>query len=510
MIYRRADDLGPKLGLDRRAFLASSAGIAASLWAVNMVACGDDGGGGSGSGSASMGTEGTGGPGSGPTGSATDGSGATSNGYDLGDDETGMDTTGSGPCTPLEGEFIFDVQTHHINPEGSWRETNPGYADFFFGQEQANCGDGALECFSADHYIDLMFLDSDTHVAVLSGIPASVCGDEPPGSPCGNPLTNDEIVQTRELVNMLANSQRSVNHCMITPNVNLPAQLDIMQMIVESFGVGGWKCYPPWGPTGTGWYLDSSDVGVPFISQGLELGVDVFCVHKGLPLPGFDATHTNPRDVGPIAAMFPAAKFVIYHSAWLHGGFGNGEGPYDPLGQIDPSNPVLFPVTQGINSLIQSVKDAGLGTGSNVYAELGSVWTNLIAFPDQLAHILGKLLLHLGEDNVIWGTDCIWTGSPQPLIESFRAFQISEQFQQTYGYPALTDEIKLKVLGRNAAAVFGIDPDATLCEVMLGKMARRRRELDGEFGGRRWTQRPVAGPRTRREFVNFARLHPGP
>ena len=43
-----------------------------------------------------------------------------------------------------------------------------------------------------------------------------------------------------------------------------------------------------------------------------------------------------------------------------------------------------------------------------------------------------------GPDNIVWGTDCILYGSPQPQIEAFRMFTITPQFQQMYGYPALT------------------------------------------------------------------------
>jgi len=43
--------------------------------------------------------------------------------------------------------------------------------------------------------------------------------------------------------------------------------------------------------------------------------------------------------------------------------------------------------------------------------------------PDEAAHVLGKLLSRVGEDRVLWGTDGIWYGSPQPQIMAFRAFQ---------------------------------------------------------------------------------------
>ena len=71
--------------------------------------------------------------------------------------------------------------------------------------------------------------------------------------------------------------------------------------------------------------------------------------------------------------------------------------------------------------------------------------------PDQAAHVLGKLLVAVGPDNVVWGTDSIWYGSPQTQIEAFRAFEITEEYQEQFGYPALTPELKRKILGVNGA-----------------------------------------------------------
>jgi hypothetical protein len=71
--------------------------------------------------------------------------------------------------------------------------------------------------------------------------------------------------------------------------------------------------------------------------------------------------------------------------------------------------------------------------------------------------VLGKLLLAVGEDNVLWGTDSVWYGPTQQLIDAFRVFQIPIAMQQEFGYPALTDTIKDKILSRNAARVYGID-----------------------------------------------------
>jgi hypothetical protein len=46
---------------------------------------------------------------------------------------------------------------------------------------------------------------------------------------------------------------------------------------------------------------------------------------------------------------------------------------------------------------------------------------------------------------------------------AMRSFEISQQFQELYGYPALTDQVKAGLFGLNAAELFGIDPTATRC-----------------------------------------------
>jgi uncharacterized protein len=57
-----------------------------------------------------------------------------------------------------------------------------------------------------------------------------------------------------------------------------------------------------------------------------------------------------------------------------------------------------------VNRLITSMRRAGIGPNENVYAELGSTWWYVMRYPVQAAHVLGKLLKYVGEDNVLWGT----------------------------------------------------------------------------------------------------------
>ncbi len=125
-----------------------------------------------------------------------------------------------------------------------------------------------------------------------------------------------------------------------------------------------------------------------------------------------------------------------------------------------------------------SLREAKLAPGSNVYAELGSTWFCLIRRPDEAAHVLGKLLLAVGEDNVLWGSDSIWYGPTQPAIDALRAFQIPEAMRDQYGYPELTPARKAKILGLNAARIYGIDPAAAQERSRTDDMAWIRKALD--------------------------------
>jgi predicted TIM-barrel fold metal-dependent hydrolase len=447
-----SDRRARKLGVSRRDFVGSVLGTATALTVINQVyGCSSDG-------------ESTGGGGYGGTG-------------------TGLDP---GECQALTGdEFIFDVQTHHVNPEGPWRESTPLMEAFLGALPQASCGeDDHVVCYSADHYIREMFLRSDTTMAVLSSLPAA------PGS---NPLEAAEMRASIDLINKLAGSQRAIIHGQVLPEEG-QEQLDGMQRLKEDHGIAAWKVYTPYSATGVGWRLDDEDVGIPFIERARELDIKIICCHKGLPLPGFDPDFASPVDVGIVAAAYPDVRFVVYHSAYE---LGNTEGAYDDNAMI------------GIDTLIKAFEDNGIAKNTgNVYAEIGSTWRALMTEPVQAAHAIGKLLLHIGEDRVVWGTDSIWYGSPQDQIAAFRAFEISTQLQDEFGYPALTPEIKKKIFGLNSAALYGIDPEEKRCAITEDAIAKEKMALLHE-PRRKLAGYRKFGPQTRREFFDYLRYHGG-
>ena len=376
-------------------------------------------------------------------------------------------------------EFIFDIQTHMVETKGDWRN-GPGKAfeRFLAWMPQGACGEvDPVDCYSAQHFVKEVFLDSDTDMAVLSFVPVP---------PAYNSLSLKEADRTRALVQDLGGGRRLLLHAIVLPNLPpLARQLERMEEAVKDWPIAAFKVYTQWGPDGVGWALDDAAVGIPFLEKASALGVKNICIHKGFPLRRHGDKSINCADVGRAAKLFPEMNFIIYHSGFETA---RREGVFD-----------ANDAERGIDSLVKTVLDNDIATNANVYAELGSTWRFVMRDPTAAAHALGKLLRYVGQDNVLWGTDSIWYGSPQDQIQAFRTFQISEALQDKHAYPALSTALKAKVFGLNSAKVYGVDVP----------VARRRTEGDPVQRSRASYAEALApslatyGPRTARDFCRL-------
>ena len=357
-------------------------------------------------------------------------------------DPTTADHVFSGP------EVVIDVQTHFSAP-ASRLDGNAGLdalyrplmPDWWHDVDDGLTGGAARDM--AD-YVRKVFLETETAVAVLTSGPGSPVGEPVDPQAAALALKNEEMAVARLLIDNLAGTGRLLNHAVVI--ANKAAEIDAMEQWHEELDPVGWKVYTPgkMTPDGwvDGWMLDDEQFGLPFLERARSLGAPVICAHKGCAML---ADNGSPRDIGPAARAFPELSFVVYHSGFE---LELPEGPY-----TDESAGV------GANRLLRTVEESGLGLGSNVYAELGTTWFSLIRRPREAAHLLGKLIAVLGEDNVIWGTDSIWYGSAQPLVDALRVFQIPDDMCEEFGYAPLTPTTKAKIFGENAARVYGIDLD---------------------------------------------------
>ncbi|PYX83555.1 MAG: hypothetical protein DMG70_09770 [Acidobacteria bacterium] len=90
--------------------------------------------------------------------------------------------------------------------------------------------------------------------------------------------------------------------------------------------------------------------------------------------------------------------------------------------------------------------------------------------------MLGMMIQAFGDDHVLWATDSIWWGSPQWQIEALRRLEMPPVPMERFGYAPLTSQVKAKIFGRNAARLYGIDPQARRNPVPADYVDRLRKQ----------------------------------
>src|SRR3989442_1357895 len=157
-----------------------------------------------------------------------------------------------------------------------------------------------------------------------------------------------------------------------------------------------------------------------------KLGIKTFCIHKGLAVIWFDEKYCRLHDLEPAALANPDLNFIIYHSG--------------------------YPWVDDLANITRFKRNPALNVANNIYAELGSTFAMTVTgAPLEAAHVLGKLVTHVGSDRIMWGSDSTWWGSPQWQIDAFRRFQIPEDIQKGYRYQPPPHKDKELVPRLNAA-----------------------------------------------------------
>jgi hypothetical protein len=370
--------------------------------------------------------------------------------------------------------FVMDVQQHHVDLQ-KWADTDVFcFLDF---RPELHPGIPCPEDIGQAQYVKDVFVNSETDVGVISGLPAAV------------PLGPSAMAQTRDLVNQLAGSERALSQAVCDPTAPAGAEthIDTMEMQVKVLKGRALKCYTySYG----GWRLDDAN-GTKMLEEATRLGIKLVNTHKGLPAifaPGSPET-VRTIDYPQALKNFPKMKFCAYHSGYF-------QGDTHPEGK------------GGITEWIEVLESLDKKDRKRMYSEIGSTFAFVwLSGPDNAAHFIGQLLKTLGPKNILWGTDSVWWGSPQWLIDAFKALEIPESMQEQFGYPALTDKVKRRILGENAAKLYGVKRNQERCTVPEGSIPPdnlQKLQL-AQGGARHGRNLRWYGPQTRRGFLSLLR-----
>ena len=413
LIKEMAEVEAKRHNIDRRQFLASSAGMATAFLAMNKVF--------------------------GPI-------------FDVKEAEAGDMEMSAYRAAQLSSQFIFDDQTHFVRDDFN-KEGLLGLTKWAVGTKvnpKINDVPMTLARYKMENYLKEVFLDSDTKVSLLSGAPFD--------DPAWWLISNDAIQNACRAVNKLAGSTRMLGHTVITPKY--PNWMDEVDRGIEQLKPVSWKSYTigdPFGPSKYAWRLDDEKLMYPFYEKAIKSGINTICIHKGL-MPrdyekAFAGTWQNATvdDVGKAAKDNPGMNFVIYHSAlrpWLADAPDREMAEFDKSGYIQWSTDLArIPEKFGVN---------------NVYADIGSSFASTaVTNPRFCAAFIGQLVNVMGPERVVWGTDSVWYGSPQWQIEAMRRLEIPEDMMKSKGWKiplgGPNSEVKQKIFGLNSTHLYNLD-----------------------------------------------------
>jgi predicted TIM-barrel fold metal-dependent hydrolase len=161
----------------------------------------------------------------------------------------------------------------------------------------------------------------------------------------------------------------------------------------------------------------------PFYEKAQELGVPL-TIHAGMayvvPQP---TKYTLPLLLDDVLLDFPDLKIIAYHMGW-------------------PYHEELFGLA---------------GKHRNLYVGISGIVGWFARAPYKGYHLIGEALEWAGPDKVVFGLD--WPGvTMKACVDYIRTLEIPVELQEQYGYPAITDEIRAKILGLNLAKLTGVEP----------------------------------------------------
>ena len=204
------------------------------------------------------------------------------------------------------------------------------------------------------------------------------------------------------------------------------AGLKELEENVARWGSKGVKLYTAEWREGSRGYTLKDKASYQYLEKAQALGIKNIHVHKGPTIWPLDKDAFDVSDVDHAATDFPELNFIVEHVG---------------LPRIED---FCFMATQE----------------PNVYAGMAVVIGGLMhARPKFFAKVMGELLFWVGEDKMTFGSDySIW--EPKWQVEGFVDWDYPADSEEFSDYPRVTTATKKKILGLNAAKLYGIEVPA--------------------------------------------------
>ena len=200
--------------------------------------------------------------------------------------------------------------------------------------------------------------------------------------------------------------------------------IDLLHEQAEKYNLRGVKLYTAeWRGESKGYKL-SDPMTYRYLEACEKLGIKNIHVHKGPTIIPLNRDAFDVADVDDAATSFQNLNFIVEHCG---------------LPRLDD---FCWIATQE----------------TNVFAGLAVALPFIHSRPGYFAHIIAELLFWVGEDKILYGSDyAIWT--PRWLVEKFMAFELPDDIAKETGV-SLSAQAKRKILGLNAARIYGVDVEA--------------------------------------------------
>lgn len=411
-----SDRIAGHLGTSRRRFFQTAAGMAASFVALNQV---------------------------------------FGHYFDVSEAEAATPEMADARAKKLSTQIVIDGHTHFLRDDTrltGFVKARQAVGQFGWNKE-LSAKEQTLDDLKYHNYIKEIYMDSDTKIALLSNSPSDVPEDWF--------IPQEQVFKVREIVNKASGNRRMMAHFAITPG--RPGWLDQVAEGIDRYKPDSWKGYTIGDNThkelaAYPWRADDEKLMYPFYEKIAKTSIRNVCIHKGLFAPTIESQfprlrpYTDVSDIGRAAKDWPQLNFLVYHSGyrWVGGNPADGMAEFDKTGRSSwVSDLAEIPQKYGVN---------------NVYGDLGQLlaWTS-VAEPRLAAALMGILVNGLGPDRIVWGTDPVWTGSPQWQIEGLRRLEIPEEMQKKYGLKPLgpaDGPFKTAIFSGNTMRLYGLERHA--------------------------------------------------